>query len=142
MKRITLVLGAVVLTGAIVEQAGLAQDFKPKPPTAADWAALGRLPDFNGVWEAGGGGRGAPAPAGVAGGARAGTAAGAGGRAGAAAPAGPAAGAAARGRAGGPAGPALTSQDAAKRKTLQDAAREDKQTANCLPQRMPRINGQ
>ena len=142
MKRITLVLAAAVLTGAIVERAGLAQDFKPKPPTAADWAALGRLPDFNGVWEAGGGGRGAPAPAGVAGGARAGTAAGAGGRAGAAAPTGAAAGASGRGRAGGPAGPALTSEYAAKRKVLQDAAREDNETANCLPQGMPGIMGQ
>src|SRR6266498_2441767 len=102
MKQITLVLAAAaVLTGAILERAGLAQDFKPKPPTAADWAALAKLPDFNGVWEAGGGGRGggAPAPAGVAGGARAGApaGAGAGGRAGAAAPAGATAGAAGRG---------------------------------------------
>ena len=29
-----------------------------KPPTAADWSALAKLPDFSGVWEAGGGGGG------------------------------------------------------------------------------------
>jgi hypothetical protein len=157
MKRIALVLAAAALLAAaiLVE----AQDFKPKPPTAADWAALAKLPDFNGVWEAGtvgggragGGGRGggAPAPAGVAGGARAGAPAGAGGRAGAGAgergaavPAVGAAGAAGRGRAGGPAGPALTPEYAAKRKALQDAAREDNETANCLPQGMPGIMGQ
>src|SRR6185503_5675956 len=37
-----------------------------KAPTAADWSALSKLPDFSGVWErGGGGGRGATAaPAG------------------------------------------------------------------------------
>jgi hypothetical protein len=42
----------------------LAQEFKPKAPTAADWAALARLPDFTGVWEIapGAGRRGRPAP--------------------------------------------------------------------------------
>ncbi len=35
-----------------------AQEFTPKPPTAADWAALARLPDFTGVWEVGGVGSG------------------------------------------------------------------------------------
>jgi hypothetical protein len=29
-----------------------------KKPTAEDWAALAKLPDFSGVWERGGGGRG------------------------------------------------------------------------------------
>ena len=29
-----------------------AQDSKPKPPAAADWAALAKLPDLTGVWEA------------------------------------------------------------------------------------------
>jgi len=40
----------------------LAQKFTSKAPTAADWAALAKLPDFSGVWEltfGGGGGRGA-----------------------------------------------------------------------------------
>jgi len=45
-----------------------AQESKSKPPTAADWAALAKLPDLTGVWEAptvGRGGRGpvaAPPP--------------------------------------------------------------------------------
>ena len=30
-----------------------AQDWKTKAPTAADWSALAKLPDFSGVWEAG-----------------------------------------------------------------------------------------
>jgi hypothetical protein len=38
----------------------LAQNFTPKAPTAADWAALAKLPDLTGVWEvARGGGGGA-----------------------------------------------------------------------------------
>src|SRR5207244_12318180 len=39
-----------------------AQSVTRKAPTAADWASLAKLPDFNGVWESapgGGGGRGA-----------------------------------------------------------------------------------
>src|SRR5687767_15022957 len=35
-----------------------AQDAIQRAPTAADWAALAKLPDFSGVWEAGGGGGG------------------------------------------------------------------------------------
>ncbi len=36
------------------------ETFTPKAPTAADWTALAKLPDFTGVWESafGGGGRG------------------------------------------------------------------------------------
>jgi hypothetical protein len=45
------------LTGAIA----LAQKFTTKAPTAADWAALARLPDFTGVWEISRGGAGAAA---------------------------------------------------------------------------------
>ncbi len=30
-----------------------AQEWKTKSPTAAEWAAMAKLPDFNGVWEAG-----------------------------------------------------------------------------------------
>jgi len=33
--------------------------FTPKAPTAADWAALAKLPDFTGVWEVSPGARGA-----------------------------------------------------------------------------------
>ena len=43
-----------------------AQQPKPKPPAAADWAALAKLPDLTGVWEAptvGRGGQAAVAPA-------------------------------------------------------------------------------
>jgi hypothetical protein len=34
----------------------MAQNAVQRAPTAADWSALARLPDFSGVWEAGGGG--------------------------------------------------------------------------------------
>jgi len=133
MMRVTLVFVAAI-TAATVGQVVLAQQFTPKPPTAADWAALAKLPDFNGVWETGlggGGGRTGGAPP------AAGGAAAAAGRAGA--PAGAGAG---RGRGGAPAGPALTPEYAARRKALQDAAKEDNETANCLPQGMPGIMGQ
>ena len=47
----TTIAGAAVLASA--------QARAQKPPTAADWAAIGKLPDFTGVWEASfGGGRG------------------------------------------------------------------------------------
>jgi hypothetical protein len=90
----------------------------PKPPAVEDWTAVGKLPDFTGVWElsfGGGGGRGAA------------------GR-GAAGPG------AARGAL--PQGPQLTATAAAKRKELQSQPREDNQTANCLPPGMPGIMGQ
>jgi hypothetical protein len=92
----------------------------PKAPTPADWAALGKLPDFTGVWEIplgggaarGGGGRGAAARTG-------------GGRASAAPP-------------------SLTQEYAAK---AQEQARlaakaEDNPSANCLPPGMPGIMSQ
>jgi hypothetical protein len=116
--------------GALV----FAQDFATKPPTAADWAALARLPDFTGVWETGpGGGRGRAGGAAAAESATGARAAGAGGAG---------AGATARGRGAPPAGPALTPEYAAKRKTRLDAAAEDNQSANCLPPGMPGIMGQ
>jgi hypothetical protein len=40
-----------------------AQQSKPKPPGAADWAALAKLPDLTGVWEAPTVGRGGRGPA-------------------------------------------------------------------------------
>src|SRR5580658_10629630 len=98
----------------------------PKPahkaPTPADWAALGKLPDFTGVWEvamgggaARGGGRGAPGAPGAAG----------------------------RGRAMAPA-PALTAEYAAKAQQQASAAAraEDNPSANCLPPGMPAIMSQ
>jgi hypothetical protein len=96
----------------------------PAPPTAADWAALAKLPDLTGVWEAALGGGG--------GGARGAGAAPAAGRG--AAPAG------ARGAT--PAGPQLTPEYAAKRDALRAQAREDNETANCLPPGMPGIMNQ
>ena len=44
-------VGIALVTGftAVVS----AQEWKTKSPTAADWAAMAKLPDLNGVWEAG-----------------------------------------------------------------------------------------
>jgi hypothetical protein len=121
-----------------------AQEWKTKSPTAADWAAMAKLPDFTGVWESGR----APAVAGVAprelpapaaAGARAGRAGG-GARPGGAAPGGGRAGAGGRG--GAPAGPQLTPAYAAKRAELVGRKAEDTDSANCLPPGMPGIMGQ
>ena len=135
-----------------------AQDWKTKAPTAADWSALAKLPDFSGVWEtgrppaaqtagdrgqgAGNRGQGAGGREQAPGTQAAGQAPAAGngtGRAGgAAAPAGRAGG-----RAGGaPAGPQLTPAYAAKRQELASRGAEDNNTANCLPPGMPGIMGQ
>jgi hypothetical protein len=95
--------------------AGIAQGQTPAraAPTAADWTALAKLPDFTGVWEVGFGGPGGR---------------GAGGRG---------------GRAGGPpAGPQLTAAYAAKRQARLANPPEDSQAANCLPPGMPGIMGQ
>jgi hypothetical protein len=134
---------AVAVFAAVAFMPVHAQDFITKSPTAADWAAMAKLPDFNGVWEQGGGGRaGGGAPGGPP------PAAGAPGRAGA--PAGPPAGAApaggpagraggggGRGRAG---GPAFTPEYEAKRvAAARGPAPEDSSTANCLPPGMPGI---
>jgi len=90
------------------------QNFVPKKPTDADWAAVAKLPDFTGVWEVafgGGGGRG-----------------GGRGRAG--------------GAPAFPAGPQLTPAYAEKRRANVDKHAEDTQAANCLPPGMPGIMGQ
>ncbi len=118
-------------------------NFVYKAPTAADWAALSKLPDFSGVWEVGFG----PAPGGARGGGAA-PAAGAG-RAAGAPPqgAGRAAGAGApgagagggRGRGG---GMQLTPAADARRKEMQAKAGQDSPQANCLPPGMPGIMGQ
>ncbi len=118
----------------LIGQAAFAQDAtapkKYKAPTVADWTAIGKLPDFTGVWEMPlGGGRAA------AGRGRAGAPAGAPGRG--------------RGfgfgRAMAP--PQLTAEYAAKAKEEADAragkARpEDNETANCLPPGLPMIMSQ
>src|SRR5580700_3006670 len=120
--------------------AAVAQNAITKSPTAADWAAMAKLPDFNGVWEAGGGGgggaRGAAGGAGggpAAAGAARGTAAPAGrGTAGGPAAAGRGRGAGGGGRGGGPAQPSLTPEYAAKAAAMPRAS-ADGPTANCLP---------
>jgi hypothetical protein len=125
------------MTVAAAGSIGLrAQDFITKSPTAADWAAMAKLPDFNGVWEAGGAPRGGgPGPGAP--------------RAGApgAPPAGPAAPRAGgpgggRGGRGGGAAMQLTPEAEAHRKELQSKAAEDTSAANCLPPGMPGIMGQ
>ena len=121
---------AASLASAAFCAVAIAQTFTRQAPTAADWAALAKLPDLTGVWEIPLGG---PAPRG-AGDGRGGTAGvGRGGR-GAGGPAG--------GRAAFPAGPSLTPEYAAKRRTLLANPPEDNPTANCLPPGMPGIMGQ
>ena len=107
----------------LISQIAFAQDApkKYKAPTVADWTAIGKLPDFTGVWEIplgsarGGAARGGGAPA----------------RAG-------------RGMA--PAQPQLTPEYAAKAKEMAaqpaSARAEDNQSANCLPPGLPAIMGQ
>jgi hypothetical protein len=87
----------------------------PRPaPAAADWAALSKLPDFNGVWEVA-----PPAAAGRGGQPRA------------------------RGVTGGAAAPALTPAYAAKAQAMASQPKaEDNQSANCLPPGMPGIMSQ
>src|SRR5215475_7010155 len=104
----------VLLATGVAGVPAMAQQAKPTPPTAADWSALAKLPDFTGVWEVGFG----PAGGRGAGGGR-------GGRAG-----------------GPPAGPQLTAAYAAKRQARLANAPEDSQAANCLPPGMPGIMGQ
>ena len=54
-------IACTVLFAAALGWPAFAQQPIYKAPTAADWSALAKLPDFSGVWErGGGGGRGAP----------------------------------------------------------------------------------
>jgi hypothetical protein len=121
-RKILSGLLVILVAIALMHTATFAQK-APSPPTAADWAALAKLPDLTGVWEAALGGGG---------GARGAAAAPAAGRG--AAPAGA--------RGGGAAGPQLTPEYAAKRDALRAQAREDNETANCLPPGMPGIMNQ
>jgi hypothetical protein len=131
-------VAAGLATGAVFGVS--AQEWKTKSPTAADWAAMAKLPDFNGVWEAGRAPAAAPT-AGRPGGTPAAPAAGRPG--GGAAPGGARAGAGAGGgRGGAPAGPQLTPAYAAKRQELAGRGAEDNNSANCLPPGMPGIMGQ
>ena len=57
MRNSTRFVAAAIIVGAVGVHAQ--QNFVPKKPTDADWAAVAKLPDFTGVWEATfGGGRG------------------------------------------------------------------------------------
>ena len=60
MKHATRIVLLLVI-GVTISVA--AQDSKLKPPAAADWAALAKLPDLTGVWEAPTVGRGGRGPA-------------------------------------------------------------------------------
>jgi len=100
-RKILLELAVVLLALSAVASLALAQNPIRRAPTAADWAALAKLPDFTGVWEVAGEGRNrGVAPQ---------------------------------------AGPSLTPEYAAKRDALRASAREDNETANCLPAGMPAI---
>jgi hypothetical protein len=141
-----LISAAAIVFAVSISSMAAAQQFVTKKPTTEDWAALAKLPDFNGVWERGGG-----APRG--GGGQAGNAtAPRGGAAGAPRGAGPAAGAPAAnapaaaqrggggGRGGGRGGGMqLNPEYEAKSRAYQANAPEDNTTANCLPPGMPGI---
>ena len=118
-----------LLIAASLAAGGVAQQFTAKAPTAADWAALAKLPDFTGVWErAGVGSGGNPAF---------GTPLAAGNRG----PAPQRGGAQAARNAA--AAPSFTPKYEAMRVAAAKAPQpEDKSTANCLPPGMPGIMGQ
>ena len=120
-------IACTVLFAMALGWPAFAQQSIYKAPTAADWSALAKLPDFSGVWERGGGGGGRGAAAAPAGGRGNAPARGA------------APGAGARGRGG----PSFTPKYEAMRAAAASApAPEDSQTANCLPPGMPGIMGQ
>lgn len=146
----TLAIFAFACTAALVSVPAAAQWAVYEKPTAEDWAALSKLPDFSGVWERGGGGGGARG-----GGARGGGAPGGAPRAGGAprgggfggapgarggAPRGGGAPAAARGGRGG--GGAVPTPEYAALRDQRRAAASPSQMANCLPPAMPSIMGQ
>ena len=56
-RKILLELAVVLLALSAVASLALAQNPIRRAPTAADWAALAKLPDFTGVWEVAGEGR-------------------------------------------------------------------------------------
>jgi len=112
-SKISRVIARTLAAAFFVSIAG-AQTFKRPAPTAADWAALAKLPDFTGVWEVQMGGR----------------------------PAGdiinPAIGVPSMR----PTQLSLTPEYEAKRQALMAHAEEDNQSANCLPPGMPGIMAQ
>src|SRR5271169_1734170 len=108
--RVVLIASLVLTVFASV--AG-AQNFKRPAPTAADWTALAKLPDFTGVWEIPMGGPAARVTN-------------------------PAVGVPSLGRTT----LSLTPEYGAKKKELQASAAEDNDSANCLPPGMPGIMAQ
>src|SRR5690242_2040927 len=153
--RICFHVAAALFIAVALASFGFAQQYVSKAPTAADWTALGKLPDFNGVWERGGVGAGGntnsafgpqPARGGAAPAAappQRGAAPDGGQRRGGAAAGGGAAGGARGGGRGGAAGPVFAPQYEAMRQAAARAAQpEDNSTANCLPPGMPGIMGQ
>jgi len=109
------ILVGFILASLLFGLPAAAQKATRPAPAPADWAALAKLPDFNGVWEVappGAAGRGAGQPR-------------------------------ARGVSGGIAAPSLTPAYAAKAQALaREPKPEDNQSANCLPPGMPAIMGQ
>jgi len=104
----------VALASAALTFTAAAQSFKRPAPTAADWTALAKLPDFTGVWEVTMG----PRPAtGIIN---------------------PAVGVPSMR----PPQISLTPEYAAKRQALLANAEQDNQSANCLPPGMPGIMAQ
>ena len=56
MKHTRRILFALLLGCVAGGSLAAAEKFRSKPPSADDWAALAKLPDFTGVWEVGLGG--------------------------------------------------------------------------------------
>ncbi len=115
MRKPLIVAIALMLPHALAAQ----PPSRAAAPSAADWAALARLPDFTGVWELS---FGAPPARGAA-------------------PAAAGRGAAPAGRGRG-AAPSLTPEYAARKQAFDAHPPEDNESANCLPPGMPGIMGQ
>ncbi len=105
--------GLIFASSAALASLAAAQTFKKAVPTAADWAAVAKLPDFTGVWEIPLGG---PAPR--------------------------ATNSAVNIRPPRFAPLPLTPEYEAKSKDLMAHADQDSQSANCLPPGMPGIMGE
>ena len=146
-KKRFLISAAAILIAVSISSMAARQQFVTKKPAADDWAALAKLPDFNGVWERGGAPRGNGGQAGNVAAPRGGGPPAAGAPRGAApATAGQGANAPAaaqRGGAGGRGGRGggmqLNPEYEAKSRAYQASAPEDNTTANCLPPGMPGI---
>jgi hypothetical protein len=121
------------------------QEFIYKAPTPADWTAMAKLPDFNGVWERGGVGGGGNAAFGTAPAPPRGNAAPAGNANRGATPQRGAAGGGGQRAAGvgGQRGPSFTPKyEAMRAAAARQPQPEDNSTANCLPPGMPGIMNQ